>query len=233
MEKVKEQAAAKETKKKQQEQIDTTGMNIYTRLSCMRVDLQNRQLTKSGKNSHSHYEYYELSDFLPACNEIARDYNTVLTFEMKEQTAILNVINCEDCNEKIVFILPVANINVPGASAMQNIGAVTTYARRYLYMIAFEISENEILDTTEAEEKRLKEEQERKAMEEKSLEMARTPIDAIKINMIKKEMIRTGVSEDAICKRVKVNAIEEITEGEFGALMRGLKATPSKQGFGE
>ena len=233
MEKVKEQTTAKETKKKEQEQIDTTKMNIYTRLSNMRVDLQNRQLTKSGKNNHSHYEYYELSDFLPACNEIARDYKTVLIFEMKDQTAALQVINCENFDDRITFTLPIASINVPGATAMQNIGAVTTYARRYLYMIAFEISENEILDTTEAEEKRLKEEQERKAMEEKSLEMARTPIDAIKINMIKKEMIRTGVSEEAICKRVKVNAIEEITEGEFGALMKDLKATPSKQGFGE
>lgn len=218
--------------------VDATGMNIFTRLAHMRVDLQNRQLIKSGKNTHSNYEYYELSDFLPACNEIARDYDTVLIFEQKDQTAILNLINCEDCNEKISFSLPVANINVPGASAMQNIGAVTTYARRYLYMIAFEISETDMLDTTEAEEKRVKaeekrrkEEQERKALEEKKLEMARTPIDKIKISMINNEMVRTGISESAICKRMMVNSISEITEGQFGQLMKDLKATPSLPPF--
>ena len=223
----------KTSEQNEQPVIDASKMSIYIKLANMRVDLQKRKLTKSGHNNHSNYSYYELSDFLPSCNEIAQKYNTVLIYETQEQAAILTLINCDNTEEQLIFKLPIASINVPGASAMQNIGAVTTYARRYLYMIAFEISENDLLDNTAAEEKRIKEEQTKKEMEEKALKAARTPINAIKINLIKNEMIRTGVSIEAICKRCKVNAIEEITEGEFGTLMKSLKKTPSKQEFGE
>ena len=48
--------------------------SIYEKLAQMRVELQSKKLTKTGKNIYSKYDYYELSDFLPSCNSIAASY---------------------------------------------------------------------------------------------------------------------------------------------------------------
>lgn len=205
-------------------------LSIYEKLAAMRVELQKENISKSGKNDYSQYEYYELSDFLPACNRIADKYKTVTLFNINENIAALSVINCENAEDRLTFELPVANISVPGATAMQNIGAVTTYARRYLYMIAFEISENDTLDTTKATEKRIKEDEERRQFHEKELEAARMPINDIKINMIKKEMSETGISEKTVCSKFQVNAISEITEGIFPEVMKQFTLTRQRLG---
>ena len=52
--------------------------SIYEKLAQMRVELQSKKLTKTGKNTYSKYDYYELSDFLPSCNSIAASYKTLL-----------------------------------------------------------------------------------------------------------------------------------------------------------
>ena len=136
--------------------------SIYEKLAEMRVELQAKKLIKTGKNTYSKYEYYELSDFLPSCNSIAAQHKTLFKFAINENTASLTLINLENLEDVIEFSIPTANVSIQGATAMQNIGAVTTYARRYLYMIAMEISEDDNLDTADTAEKVTKEQQQRK-----------------------------------------------------------------------
>lgn len=131
--------------------------SIYEKLAEMRVELQAKKLIKTGKNTYSKYEYYELSDFLPSCNSIAARHKTLFKFAINENTASLTLINLENLEDVIEFSIPTANVSIQGATAMQNIGAVTTYARRYLYMIAMEISEDDNLDTADTAEKVTKE----------------------------------------------------------------------------
>lgn len=208
-------------------------ISLYEKLAAMRVDLQNEKISKSGMNSYSNFKYYNLDDFLPACNNIAKKHKVFLKFNIDKERAELVAINIENTDEKEVFAIPISEVTVKGANSMQNIGAVTTYARRYLYMIVFEIAESDSFDTEESMKKNEEEERLRKEYEEKQLEMERTPIAEIKVNMIEKELARTGVSEEAVCKRYNVKAINEITEGKFPVVMKSLKATPTKQGFEE
>lgn len=215
---------------------ETKPINLYMKLAKMRVELQDKKLAKTGHNTHSNYEYYEMSDFLPACNEIAKNNNTIFLYEPHKEDATLTLINCENTDEQIVFTIPLTNVSVPGASSMQNVGAVTTYSRRYLYMIAFEISENDDLDNTKASEARAKKEEEEKKAAEyqaKQAELAKRPIGQAKINTINAELARTGVDISSFCKRFKVERVEDITEGLFGVAMRALKATPTQEGFEE
>lgn len=208
-------------------------ISLYEKLAAMRVNLQNEKISKSGMNSYSNFKYYNLDDFLPACNNIAQKHKVFFKFNIDKERAELVAINIENTDEKEVFAIPISEVTVKGANSMQNIGAVTTYARRYLYMIVFEIAESDSFDTEESMKKNEEEERLRKEYEEKQLEMERTPIAEIKVNMIEKELARTGVSEEAVCKRYKVKAINEITEDKFPVVMKSLKVTPTKQGFEE
>ena len=198
------------------------------------VDYQAKKLIKTGKNTYSKYEYYELSDFLPSCNSIAAQHKTLFKFAINENTASLTLINLENLEDVIEFSIPTANVSIQGATAMQNIGAVTTYARRYLYMIAMEISEDDNLDTADTAEKVTKEQQqrkeeaERKAQEAKEAEIKAMKITKPKIMTIEQEIKRTGVSSKVICERFRVNSLEEITEGMFPKVMQALRATDSK-----
>ena len=208
--------------------------SIYEKLAEMRVELQAKKLVKTGKNTYSKYEYYELSDFLPSCNSIAAQHRALFKFAINENTASLTLINLENLEDVIEFSIPTANVSIQGATAMQNIGAVTTYARRYLYMIAMEISEDDNLDTADTAEKVTKEQQqrkeetERKAQEAKEAEIKAMKITKPKIMTIEQEIERTGVSSKVICERFRVNSLEQITEGMFPKVMQALRATASK-----
>jgi len=48
--------------------------NVYWKLSKIRLELQNRQLKKSGQNKFAGFKYYELGDILPTINELSDKY---------------------------------------------------------------------------------------------------------------------------------------------------------------
>ncbi len=54
-------------------------------------------------------------------------------------------------------------------------------------------------------------------------------IGQAKINVIKKELERTGISKEPILKRYKVKNLEDITEELFPRVVNALKKTPSKE----
>lgn len=124
-------------------------MNIYEKVQEMRVALQTMNIKKSGENKFAGYKYYELGDFMPAINQLMKDYKvcSVVTFGAEEAT--LTLFNAEQPEEKVVFNSPMKDAVLKGAHPIQNLGAVETYQRRYLYMTAFEIVEADVLDATQ------------------------------------------------------------------------------------
>ena len=55
--------------------------------------------------------------------------------------------NLED-NGKITFTSPMSTASLKGCHEVQNLGAVETYIKRYLYQNCFEIVESDVLDET-------------------------------------------------------------------------------------
>lgn len=53
-------------------------------------------------------------------------------------------------------------------------------------------------------------------------------VNEVKVGIIRKELDRTGVSEDAICQRYKLKSIEDVTEELFPKIVNALKNTKSK-----
>jgi hypothetical protein len=120
-------------------------MKVYKSLQNARCELQSIEKKKSGKNPFSKYDYFELQDFLPAVNEIMNKNNICSQMLIEKDTAELIIIHCED-DSKISFKCPVVAISMKGMNEMQCQGAVITYIRRYLLMMAFEIVESDGID---------------------------------------------------------------------------------------
>lgn len=123
--------------------------NIYEKLQEMRVELQKMNIKKSGKNKFAGYDYYELSDILPPINELQSKYKTCSFINFDNEKATLTIINTEKTEEKIEFTCPMTSISLKGAHDVQNMGALQTYNRRYLYMNCFEIVENDYFDSVQ------------------------------------------------------------------------------------
>ena len=130
-------------------------MNVYEKLQKARVELQSASIKKSGKNTYSNYDYFELGDFLPMINTIFNELKLFSQISFSRDLATLKIINTEKPEEVIEFTSPMADAQLKGCHPIQNLGAVQTYQRRYLYMAALEIVEHDILDSgrTQKEDK--------------------------------------------------------------------------------
>ena len=126
--------------------------NIYQKLQSARVKLQQLALKKSGENKFAQFKYYELADFLPSINEIFNELGLFSQFnivgEVSLGTATLTIVNIESSDQVITFSTPTAEAGVKGTTPVQSLGAVHTYLKRYLYLNALEIVENDVLDAS-------------------------------------------------------------------------------------
>jgi hypothetical protein len=109
--------------------------------------LQEQPLTKSGANKFAGYKYFELGDFLPSIQRIFNDLGLVDVISFTADTATLTLYD-SDNGQSIVFTSPMGSANLKGCHEVQNIGAVETYQRRYLYVTALAIVESDSLDAT-------------------------------------------------------------------------------------
>ena len=122
--------------------------NIYIKLALIRSELQNMNLKKTGVNSYAKFKYFELVDFLPAINDLALKYHVVNVINFSNDEAYLSIIDADCPDQSIKFSIKMSYVNMKGANELQNLGASCTYLRRYLYMIAYEICESDIIDSS-------------------------------------------------------------------------------------
>ena len=123
-------------------------MSVYKKLQQARMLLQGTKLTKSGKNKFAGYEYFELGDFLPAIQKICIDQVLCGTVSFTQDTAYLTIYDVEKPDQFTTFTSPMSSASLKGCHDVQNLGAVQTYLRRYLWTNAFEIVEHDSLDAT-------------------------------------------------------------------------------------
>ena len=130
---------------------------IFEKLQRARVELQSKNLKKSGINKYSGFKYFELADFLPQVNQIFYDLKLCSNFSIKEDNAYLTVTDWED-NSQEVFTSPIEDLELKGCTKIQALGGVHTYMKRYLYLNALEIIESDLLDANAGRIEEVKEE---------------------------------------------------------------------------
>lgn len=142
-------------------------MNIYEKIQKVKQELAERELKKSGENKFSGFKYYELGDFMPSIIELCNKYQlfTQVTFTNEEGILLLvdadasNAIKLENGEldyRCIKYTSPMRDLELKGANAIQALGGVQTYLRRYLYMNTFDIVEADMFDSNEFEKKKKK-----------------------------------------------------------------------------
>jgi hypothetical protein len=123
-------------------------MSIYAKLAQARVKLQKENLKKTGNNRS--FKYFELKDFLPRVNEIFEELKMCAVVRYSSELATLTIYDCEK-DESIEFTSPMVQKALPSGTEIQNLGAIQTYQRRYLYLTALEIVEDDLVDSVPPE----------------------------------------------------------------------------------
>lgn len=126
--------------------------NIYEKIQAVKVGLLEANLKKTGKNAYAGYDYYELADILPSIVKLCGEQKLFTKVTFNEDVAILQIINTEKPEETVVYDSPMRSLELKGCNALQTLGGVQTYQRRYLYQAAFDITENDMFDAVKENE---------------------------------------------------------------------------------
>ena len=122
-------------------------MNIYEKIIQTTLELQNTKIKKSGENKYAGFKYFELRDIAPEINKLCAKYKILINIKYDDQKATMDLIDAEKPEEKVTYTSPMGSINLKGAHEIQNLGAIQTYLRRYFYLTAFNIAENDEFDS--------------------------------------------------------------------------------------
>lgn len=133
---------------------DPTKLNVFQKLLEARARFLEEDVKKSGKNMKMSYKYFELQDIVPVATPIFRQLGLLPVVTFDNDNAIMTIVNVDNPNETIVFTSPMREIepiisNKTGGevtNAIQRLGSVETYQRRYLYMIALDIVESDSIE---------------------------------------------------------------------------------------
>jgi len=129
-------------------------MTVYRKLQAARAELSKANLKKTGHNKFGGWHYYELGDFMPAVHKLfdAVGLCGVVTFG---EMAMLTIYDTED-GSSVQFFSPIVYAENNKGQAIQVLGSTHTYLRRYLWLLAMEITESDQIDSQPQEEKPVK-----------------------------------------------------------------------------
>ena len=129
-------------------------MNVRQKLAKARLYFLNQKVKKTGKNMHLEFKYFELEDIVPPATRIFARVGLVTSTHFDGEHAVMTIYNADDKTEEgISFMAPyrevepiVSNKGAVVTNAMQALGSSITYLRRYLWMMALDITEPDDVD---------------------------------------------------------------------------------------
>lgn len=122
-------------------------MKVYQQLNAARKEFHRLQLKKTGLNKFAGYSYFELGDFLVPALDVFDKHALCAYISFGEDVATMTIASIED-GSTVVLTSPMAEAQLKGCHPIQNLGAVETYTRRYLWVAALEIVEHDALDSS-------------------------------------------------------------------------------------
>jgi hypothetical protein len=124
-------------------------MNVFKKLQEARVRLHSTSLNKSGKNNFAKFNYFELADFIPTVTKIFNDLGLCGIVSFNSTDAYLTIYNVDgEKDDFITFTSPLVMASMDRVQPIQSLGATHTYLRRYLWLMAMEIVENDAVDAS-------------------------------------------------------------------------------------
>ena len=151
---IKPEKKGRKTKMAVQVNPNPPTMNVYQKLLAARVLFMEEDVKKSGKNMKMSYKYFELQDIVPVATPIFQKVGLLPVTTFDDNMAMMSLIDVDNPSDCINFTSPMREIapivsNSTGGevtNAIQRLGSVETYQRRYLYMIALDIVESDSIE---------------------------------------------------------------------------------------
>lgn len=186
-------------------------LNLYTKLAKARVELQNKNLSKTGENKYAGFKYFELKDFLPSVNEIFNELGLLANFSLFDGMAELKITDVENIESSITFSSPTKDAGMKGMSDIQALGSQHTYLKRYLYLNALEIVDNDSINPIIGDPEIKKD----RANEEKRYTELRTKLTSLKVDFREDE---TTVNYILNAAKIKHQDNQKLTDNEIKRL---------------
>lgn len=203
---------------------------------AIRVALQKSSIKKSGHNSFSNFDYYELADFLPRLNELMYQEGVNDLFSIEDGYAQLILIKGEEGQTyKIPFTLFDTPLNwkynkvtqeneqVKSMQDIQYLGALNTYYKRYLYLNAFGITDGEIIDSMDSENLTIKKTQKKVTKEEI------TDDDLEITKQFQEALVLSGVDLDTILEHYQVAKVGDLTREQKKQAIKKMRSNIQQQ----
>lgn len=159
---------------------ETPKLNLFMKIQTVKSKLLQANLKKSWENKHAWFKYYELWDFLPAIVELCKDNRLYTQVLFDNETATLLIIDCDDPTQIVQYTSPMRDVDLKWCQPIQALWAVETYQRRYLYLNAFDIVENDTLDAVAWDDNKQPKKAEVKKFSNEDLERLKAKTDYLK-----------------------------------------------------
>ena len=204
-----------EKKGRKSKMANTAPKNVYQKLLEARTLFMEEDVKKSGKNMKMSYKYFELEDIVPVALPIFNKVGLLPVTSFTNDLAAMVIVDVDNPDDTVVFTSPMREIEAIISSktggevtnAIQRLGSVETYQRRYLYMIALDIVESDSIEPTTGDNP------------------PPAPKPSAPISQEKREEVTKTLTEPA------GNASELQIKGLKTALTKLREADPSKEDF--
>jgi hypothetical protein len=186
--------------------------NIYMKVQVVKEKLLKENIKKSGSNKFAGYEYYELGDFVPYIIKFCNEEKLFTSFSFDNELARLTIINCDKPSEVLEYTSPMKELQLKGCNEIQGLGGVETYSRRYLYMNAFDIVENDMFDGVTGKD------------EKKTIELISEEQKKYATNLAKKDVEKAK----QVMAKLKVSKISDMTKSQAVKFINEMKGEASE-----
>ena len=146
LKKIKEVISIMATEKAATTKAET--MNVYAKLLEARKRFLDAGVKKEGKNTYAEFKYFRLDEIIPAKQAIFKDLGLADVISFSDNYACLTIINADNPEERIDFVSQLAPDESMIKNPIQKVGAIQTYVRRYLYLLALDIIESDGIEAT-------------------------------------------------------------------------------------
>ena len=128
-------------------------LSLAYKMTALKKELSAIKMPKSGENKYAGFKYHELQDFLPFISILNEKYGVSESISMNREQVTITLRNVDEPEdfEPITFPFVEAEMKAKGGApsqvdAIQRMGASITYNRRYAYLLAYGITENDTVD---------------------------------------------------------------------------------------
>ena len=139
-----------------EEKKESKVLTIHARMAKIKKELGGFKIPKSGHNKYGGFKYHELSDFISIINDLNEKHGVNDFVDINEDIGCckITLVNIDDSEDKYSIVTPfreaqmLAKGGAPSnVDVIQRMGSTITYNRRYLYMTAYNIQENDSVDS--------------------------------------------------------------------------------------